>query len=282
MDTDCSCDMKGLFNDVSEDFEGGCHIKSNSDHVNSGSRLVKLKKCTGETKNSSVKPPSCNLNGFFNDVSEDCVGGCHIKSNSDHVNSGSRLVKLKKYTRTSKTKNTIMKLHSSCRVKVVKTAPEIEDYLSDNVRGLKLRNISKKRKKPEAKRGPFKTLRFPKESLNSEFSINPSTVRERLRNLSVLEDYNHNHEDDIFECIDTSTMHTNVLLNCSPSSSGSSSPVLSRRASPSPLPKLTRESTPLQLRRLLNYNKDEKVVSASGNRYNRNIFGTEQSICTFI
>ena len=172
--------------------------------------------------------------------------------------SGSRLVKLKKKG-PSETRNSLVKPPSLCRVKVVMEAPEIEDYLSDIVRELKLRNIRKK-KKP----------RFPNKSLNSEFSINPRTVRERLKNLSVFEDYNHNHEDDIFECIDTSSMHTNVLLNCSSSSSGISSPVLSRRASPSPLPKLTRESTPLRLRGLLNSNKDETIVS--GNRYDLNIF----------
>ena len=173
--------------------------------------------------------------------------------------SGSRLVKLKKKG-PSETRNSLVKPPSLCRVKVVMEAPEIEDYYSDKVRGLKLKNIRKKKKKP----------RFPNKSLNSEFSINPRTVRERLKNLSVFEDYNHNHEDDIFECIDTSSMHTNVLLNCSSSSSGISSPVLSRRASPSPLPKLTRESTPLRLRGLLNSNKDETIVS--GNRYDLNIF----------
>merc|ERR1740128_1492739 len=119
--------------------------------------------------------------------------------------------------------------------------------------------MRKGKKTLESKRGSLLT-RFPNKSLNSDFSIAPSTVRERRRNLSVLEDYNRNHEDDIFECIDTS--HTSVLLNSSSSSSGSSSPALSRRASPSLLPKLTRESTPLQLRGLLN-NKEETIVSGN-------------------
>ena len=261
------------------------------------------------------------------------------------------------------TKNSLVKPLTSCRVKVVITAPEIQDYLSDNVRGMKLEsedlpdgwerwslprnrkcstldrktviispwgrkfdrdgklkkyfkssqiclnqplenisikppstsyprfqslslasnqesgNMRKGKKTLGSKRGSLLT-RFPNKSLNSDFSIAPSTVRERRRNLSVLEDYNRNHEDDIFECVDTSSIQKNVLLNSSSSSSGSSSPALSRRASPSLLPKLTRESTPLQLRGLLNNNIEETIVS--GNRYDLNIVDPVQSICTFI
>ena len=249
---------------------------------------------------------------------------------------------------------------TKCRVKVVMNAPEIEDYLSDNVRRRKLEsedlpvgwerwslprngkcstviispggrkfdrrgklkkyvkssrifmnqpieNISiqppnashsriqflsqaskqeseNKNKKKGKKRLEFKRCsvrtKFPNKSPTSKISINPSTVRDRRRNLHVLEAYNHNHEDDIFECLDTSSIHTKVLLNSSSSSSGSSSPSLSRRASPSILPELTRESTPQQLRGLLNNNKDETTVS--GNRYYLNIFCSVQSICTFI
>ena len=103
------------------------------------------------------------------------------------------------------------------------------------------------------------------EKSHREFFSNPRTVRERKRNMSVLLDYNQNHEDDLFEVIDTSAIPSKILLNSSSSSCDSSSPSPSRRSSPASfLPKLTREATPLQFRSVLHCKKNEN--KDSGNR----------------
>ena len=107
--------------------------------------------------------------------------------------------------------------------------------------------------------------RIPDTTVFSGYSSNPRTVRDRRTNLSILKDFNHNHEDDFFEHVDKSSMPSKFLLNSSSSSSDGSSPALSRKSSPASfLNTLAREDTPLQLRGILHQNKDDAVEP--GNR----------------
>jgi len=97
-------------------------------------------------------------------------------------------------------------------------------------------------------------------------SNSTQTVRERRRLISALKDYNLNHEDDIFDSVDSSPGPSKILLNSSQSSSssGSSSPASCHSTSlASLLPKVTREATPLQYRGVLLKNKDESIESAN-------------------
>ena len=109
--------------------------------------------------------------------------------------------------------------------------------------------------------GKMTTLRrFPDTTICSGFSSNPRTVRDRRTNLSILKDFNQNHEDDFFEHVDKSSMPSKFLLNSSSSSSDGSSPALSRKSSPASfLQTLTREDTPLQFRGILHQNKDDVI-----------------------
>jgi len=97
-------------------------------------------------------------------------------------------------------------------------------------------------------------------------SNSTQTVRERRRLISALKDYNLNHEDDIFDSVDSSPGPSKILLNSSQSSSssGSSSPDSYHSTSlASLLPKVTREATPLQYRGVLLKNKDESIGTAN-------------------
>ena len=139
---------------------------------------------------------------------------------------------------------------------------------------LGIRSVRNIKKKPKSKRCDKKTTlrEFQSPSFSNEINYNPRTVRERRRNLSILQDYNQNHEDDFFESVVKSST-TSILLNSSSSSSGGSSPTLTRRSSlASFLQTVTREETPFQLREILHKNKDEAIDSA--NRYKLNIITT--------
>ena len=183
--------------------------------------------------------------------------------------------------------SSLLSSRKNCRVNVVLTAPSIRDSLYATVKlesgAVKLPctihssrlhpfsavskpepvNVSKNKKKLKSKNcGKETTLRS---SFHIGFGSNPPTVRERRRHISDLQDYNLNHEDDYFDCVDPSSLPPKIPLNSSQSSSCSSSPTLSRRASlASFLPKLTREVTPLQFRGVLHWNEDESIDS--GNR----------------
>ena len=183
--------------------------------------------------------------------------------------------------------SSLLSSRKRCRVNVVLTAPSIRDSLYATVKlesgAVKLPctrhssrlhpfsavskpepvNVSKNKKKLKSKNcGKETTLRS---SFHIGFGSNPPTVRERRRHISDLQDYNLNHEDDYFDCVDPSSLPPKIPLNSSQSSSCSSSPTLSRRASlASFLPKLTREVTPLQFRGVLHWNEDESIDS--GNR----------------
>ena len=155
-----------------------------------------------------------------------------------------------------------------CRVSVVLTAPSIIDSFHDTVkRGSGAVKHPSTRTSPRLHPSSADSKPKPvKVSKNKKKPKSKVTARERRRKMSSLQDYNLNHEDDYFDCVDPPSLHANILLNSSVSSSGSSSPSLSGRASPlaSFLPKLTRETTPLQFRGVLHQNKDESVDS--GNR----------------
>ena len=134
---------------------------------------------------------------------------------------------------------------------------------------LGIQSTRKIKKKPKSRRCDTKmtTLsEFPSGSIgNAIIFHNPHTVQERRRNLSILKDYNQNHEDDFFDSVGKSSTTSKFLLNSS-SSSGGSSPNLSRRSSPgSFLQTRTREDTPLQLREVLQ--KDEEIDSADRYKY---------------
>jgi len=182
--------------------------------------------------------------------------------------------------------SSLLSSRKRCRVNVVLTAPLIRDSLYATVKlesgAVKLPctpnssrlhpfsavskaepvNVSKNKKKQKSKNcGKETTLRS---SFHIGFGSNPPTVRERRRHISALQDYNLDHEDDYFDCVDPSSLPSKILLNSSLSSSGSSSPALSRRTSlASFLPKLTREVTPLQFREVLHWNKDESINSGN-------------------
>ena len=167
-----------------------------------------------------------------------------------------------------KESSTLPSSKKKCRVSVVLTAPTVRDSFHDTVkRGSgAVKHPSTRtspRLHPSSTDSKPKPVKVRKNKKKLKFKV---TARERRRNMTSLQDYNLNHEDDYFEGVDPPSLPAKILLNSSVSSSDSSSPSLSRRASPlaSFLPKLTRETTPLQFRGVLHRNKDESIDS--GNR----------------
>ena len=151
---------------------------------------------------------------------------------------------------------------------------KLENYLKSLNQPFENISVKLTRTSPSSRLHPFSADSKP-ESVNVRKnkknlkSNSTQTVRERRRLISALQDYNLNHEDDIFDSVDSSPLPPETLLNSSLSSSGSgsSSPASSNNTSlASFLPKLPREATPLQFRGVLLKDKDESIESDNRNR----------------